>query len=57
MAKQTMTPQQLRDKLAGKGETKSDTSWKRHMENELKALWVAHSELQIDINKLKAGND
>ena len=42
--------------MAPMGDTTIENRVKQ-LERENKALWVAHTELQCDINKLKASDD
>ena len=64
MAKQTMTVAEaqafLTKKKPGKMAPMGDTTIEnrvKQLERENKALWVAHTELQCDINKMKADDD
>ena len=60
MAKETMSPAEYKArkpaKMAPQGNSTLENRVKQ-LERENKALWEAHSLLQIDINKLKEGAD
>lgn len=60
MAKKTMTRADaqalLGKKMAPMGDATLENRVKQ-LERENKALWIAHGELQCDLNKLKASDD
>jgi len=64
MSKKTLTPQEAQSLLKGKRRAKadpqgptSDNDRLKQIEREIKALWKAYTELQIDLNKKEPGRD